>query len=433
MFAALGGKRAGCNDHERGGGGRAVRNHCRIAGDCRTAITLQSGEPRMRIFSALVVLTLCIVVTGTARLHADPLSDELAARLPAERKGQVLLYGAYGFTGKGIARLAARYDIVPVLSGRNPEKLQALADEVGYTHVPLTLDNHDRLVEVLRHFELVMHIAGPYTYTAKPMLDAAVEATHYVDLTGEMHVIQAQLDRHEEFRSADIMVMPAVGFDVVPTDCLNLYVARKVQNPLRLELLINSDYETAEGAQASRGTIKSGLEMLSRPLLMRIDGQMIEVEKPKVVTREIDGQSRKLVQIPWADMVTSWVSTGVPTIEVYQHQSGELPDWVLWLIRRQWGKDMLIWLVDHFFPEGPPPEARAQRRVQLIATASNARGESFSAEMITPEPYRLTFHSALIVARRILNGQWEAGFQTPAKLYGPDLALEIPGVSRRDL
>ncbi|NND69701.1 MAG: hypothetical protein HKN19_19075, partial [Halioglobus sp.] len=268
-----------------------------------------------------------------------------------------------------------------------------------------------------------------------PMIDAALEAgTHYVDLTGELHVIQEQLDRHDEYLEAGIMVMPAVGFDVVPTDCLNLYVAEKVEEPTTLQLIMNNEYASAEGAAASRGTIKSGIEMLSRPLKMRQDGQMIEVSQPKIITQEVNGEERSLVQIPWADMITSWVSTGVPTIEIYQIASGgELPGWVPWLLQREWGKNLLIWLVDEFFPEGPPPDAQEKRRTQLIATASNKRGDSVSAEMITPEPYLLTFHSSLIVARRIIDGEWEAGFQTPAKMYGAKLALEIPGVTIRDL
>jgi short subunit dehydrogenase-like uncharacterized protein len=361
------------------------------------------------------------------------LPESIASQLPAQRDGQILIYGAYGFSGSGISRLAESYGITPVLSGRNPEKLNVLAEELGLPQIPLTLDDHDALVEVLSHFELVMHIAGPYTFTAKPMLDAAIEArTHYVDLTGENHVIEEQWARDGEFREANIMVMPAVGYDVVPTDSLNLYVAERVKDPVKLMLVMNGEYSSAEGAQASRGTLKSGLELLSRPLRMRIDGEMVEVDKPKVMTREVDGKPQTLVQIPWADMMTSWVSTGVPTIEVYQ-QGGEMPGWVTWLIQQQWGKKFLGWLVDNFMPEGPPPEAQQTRQTQLVATATNAAGESFSAEMITPEPYLLTFHSALIIAKKIIEGEWEAGFQTPAKVYGADLALEIPGVTRRDL
>jgi len=278
---------------------------------------------------------------------------------------------------------------------------------------------------------------GPAVFdllTAQPMLDAVVEAgTHYVDLTGENHVIQDELDRHEEFLAANIMVMPAVGYDVVPTDCLNMHVAQNISEPTLLVLEMNGNYTDVDGTPASRGTIKSALELLSRPLLLRRDGEMVQVDQPKVKTREVNGQTQTLLQIPWADMVTSWVSTGVPTIEVYQLQDGTVPGWLPWLAQREWGKKLLVWAIDTFAPEGPPPEAQEKRQTRLVATATNRAGETFSAEMITPEPYRLTFHSTLLIANKILAGQWAPGFQTPAKMYGADLALEIPGVTRRDL
>ena len=364
-----------------------------------------------------------------------PISAAVLDRLPQDRKGQVLIYGAYGFTGAGISKLASEYGITPVLAGRNESKLKPLAESLGYDYVVLSLENnHDNLVKVLKHFEIVLHIAGPYTFTGEPMLDAVVEAgTHYVDLTGENHVIQQQLDRHEEFKAANIMVMPSVGYDVVPTDCLNVYVADQVDNPTNLTVVINGNYTAAEGASVSRGTMKSGLEVMGRPLLMRQKGEMVEVSALKVIHRVEGGQEQTLVQIPWADMMTSYVSTGVPTIEVFQLQQGELPGWLPRMAQSDFGRRILGWLIDKFAPEGPPPGAQETRQTRIVSTATNDAGESASAAMITPEPYLLTFHSTLIVAKRVIDGHWESGFQTVGKVYGPDLALEVPGVSRMDL
>jgi len=364
-----------------------------------------------------------------------PISAAVLDRLPQDRKGQVLIYGAYGFTGAGISKLASEYGITPVLAGRNESKLKPLAESLGYDYVVLSLENnHDNLVKVLKHFEIVLHIAGPYTFTGEPMLDAVVEAgTHYVDLTGENHVIQQQLDRHEEFKAANIMVMPSVGYDVVPTDCLNVYVADQVDNPTNLTVVINGNYTAAEGASASRGTMKSGLEVMGRPLLMRQQGEMVEVSALKVIHRVEGGQEQTLVQIPWADMMTSYVSTGVPTIEVFQLQQGELPGWLPRMAQSDFGRRILGWLIDKYAPEGPPPGAQETRQTRIVSTATNDAGESASAAMITPEAYLLTFHSTLIVAKRVIDGHWESGFQTVGKVYGPDLALEVPGVSRMDL
>jgi hypothetical protein len=60
-----------------------------------------------------------------------PLAADVLQKLPQNRKGQVLIYGAYGFSGSGISRLAADYGITPVLAGRNGEKLKWLAESLG--------------------------------------------------------------------------------------------------------------------------------------------------------------------------------------------------------------------------------------------------------------------------------------------------------------
>ena len=295
-------------------------------------------------------------------------------------------------------------------------------------------NNHDNLVSILKRFEIVLHIAGPYTYTSKPMIDAVIEAgTHYLDLTGENHVIQAQLDRDAEFKQANIMVMPAVGYDVVPTDCLNLYVAQQVEDATLLTVILNSNHNAVDGAGASRGTAKSGLEILSRPLLMRQNHEMVPVDAPKVISRAEQGKQQTLVQIPWADMVTSYVSTGIPTIEIYQVADGEIPAWLPRLAQYELGRSFLAWVIDKFLPEGPPPGAQEKRQTQIVSTARNAAGNAASAALITPEAYLLTFHSTLIIAKRVIDGQWQPGFQTPAKVYGADLVLEVPGVTRTDL
>jgi len=364
-----------------------------------------------------------------------PISNAVLAQLPQDRKGQVLIYGAYGFTGTGISKLASDYGITPVLAGRNESKLKPLAESLGLDYVVLSLENnHDNLVTVLKHFEIVLHIAGPYTFTAKPMLDAVIEAgTHYLDITGENHVIQQQLNRDEQFKAANIMVMPAVGYDVVPTDCLNVYVSDQVDNPTNLTVVINNSYKVSEGAGASRGTMKSGLEVLGRPLLMRQQGEMVKVSALKVIQRVEDGQEQTLLQIPWADMMTSYVSTGVPTIEVFQLQQDKVPSWLPRVAQSDFARRILGWLIDKYAPEGPPADAQQTRQTRIVSTATNSAGASASAALITPEGYLLTFHSTLIVAKKVIDGHWESGFQTVGKVYGPDLVLEVPGVSRVDL
>ncbi len=60
-------------------------------------------------------------------------------------------------------------------------------------------------------------------------------------------------------------------------------------------------------------------------------------------------------------------------------------------------------------------------------------GEKRQAHLLTPEGYTLTAHSSLILVQKVLSGNHPIGFQTPAKAFGADLILEVPGVRRTDV
>ena len=98
-----------------------------------------------------------------------------------------LLYGANGFVGSEIARLAVKSGLKPVLAGRNEEEVSKLAKELGLDYKTFGLENPGKLDEELKDFPLVLHCAGPYIFTAKPMVEACLRTgTHYLDITGEM-------------------------------------------------------------------------------------------------------------------------------------------------------------------------------------------------------------------------------------------------------
>ena len=84
-------------------------------------------------------------------------------------------------------------------------------------------------------------------------------------------------------------------------------------------------------------------------------------------------------------------------------------------------------------PEGPSPEARAKGYSLLFAEVTDEAGNRAVSRMRTPHAYTLTALTALEVVRRVLAGDVHPGFQTPAKAYGPDLVMEIGGVTRTDL
>ena len=92
---------------------------------------------------------------------------------------EFLLYGAYGYTGKLITEMANAFDLKPVLAGRNEEKLKILAETYELEYIVLDLSDTEKLEKILERFPVVLHAAGPFKYTAAPMMDACIKTgTH---------------------------------------------------------------------------------------------------------------------------------------------------------------------------------------------------------------------------------------------------------------
>ena len=73
---------------------------------------------------------------------------------------------------------------------------------------------------------------------------------------------------------------------------------------------------------------------------------------------------------------------------------------------------------------------RSKAKCLVWGQATNASGRTETARLVTPDGYTLTVHSSLLITKKILNGNFIAGYQTPASAYGADIVLEIPGVKR---
>jgi short subunit dehydrogenase-like uncharacterized protein len=82
---------------------------------------------------------------------------------------------------------------------------------------------------------------------------------------------------------------------------------------------------------------------------------------------------------------------------------------------------------------GPNDEERAKGKTLLWGEAIDLNGNRVESRMQGPEGYTITALASLDIARKILEGNFTTGFQTPAKAYGAGLILEIEGVRREDL
>jgi short subunit dehydrogenase-like uncharacterized protein len=344
---------------------------------------------------------------------------------------QVLLYGATGYTGALIARAAVQRGLAPILAGRKGALVSALAGELGLPHRAFALDDPRALDQGLADIDVVLHCAGPFVHTSEPMASACLrQRAHYLDVTGEIAVFEALAARDAEARHAGVMLMPGVGFDVVPSDCLALHLKQRLPTAAHLALGFHA------GGGLSHGTAATMVENLGEGGLVRRGGVITRVPAAWK-TRDVDfGDGlRTAVTIPWGDVATAYHSTGIPDIEVYL----AMPSGTRTFLRlsRLFEPLLRTGLVRRLARSriptgGPSAAARARGRSLLWGEATDARGARAVSRLRGPEGYDMTVATALLVLERVLAGQAPTGYQTPSRAYGADLVLAVPGVERHD-
>jgi short subunit dehydrogenase-like uncharacterized protein len=169
----------------------------------------------------------------------------------------VVLYGASGYTGRLVASELARRGVEHVLSGRDRAKLEPLGRERGAPVRAVPLDDESGLRELLEDARVVINCAGPFTLAGDALVRAAIDSgTHYVDSTGEQTFIAMVFDRHAPAaEEAGVALVPGIGFDYLPGDCI-ARIAAEGHEPLD-ELVLAYD---VEGFGMTRGTLRSALE-----------------------------------------------------------------------------------------------------------------------------------------------------------------------------
>lgn len=354
--------------------------------------------------------------------------------MAAAASGDFLLYGSYGYTGRLVAERAVELGLRPLLAGRDAEALRAQAAELGLPFRVVALGDRIGLDSALADTPVVLHCAGPFARTSRPMADACLRSgTCYLDITGEIEVFEALAARDEQARTAGIMLLPGVGFDVVPSDCLAAHLAARLPSATRLRLA----FQGLGGI--SRGTATTLVENVHRGGVVRRGGELRRVPTAWR-TRYIDfGRGpRTAVTIPWGDVATAYRSTGIPDIEVYTAVGAAARRAMVasrslgWLLGSAPVQRLLRWWVRRG-PPGPDREARARGASLLWGEVADEDGRRAVSRLRTPEGYTLTGRTAVAAVQRVLAGDAQSGFQTPSLVFGADWILEFEGVTREDL
>lgn len=344
-----------------------------------------------------------------------------------------MIYGASGYTGLLVSDEALRRGHQPVLAGRSPEKIVPLAERLGLRYVVVNLNDEETLAKILASFDLVFHAAGPFSYTSAPMVRACLKSsTNYVDITGELSVLEHTLSYDRQARENGITLVSGIGFGVIPTDCMATYVAHRVPDATQLEIAV------ATTGRPSAGTLKTILEHAPKGTLVRRNDQLVRcptgtgARRIRFVDRE-----RTVLPTTWGDLVTAYHSTGIPNITTYMafperfvphmHWAGPLSQTLLAIrpIRR------LIQKWVEGYVRGPDEKTRQTARASVWARAANEQGDEVQAWLETVEGYHFTAVAGIHCVERILEERLH-GALTPALAFGADFVLDIPGTKRYD-
>ncbi|MFN2316294.1 MAG: trans-acting enoyl reductase family protein [Gemmatimonadales bacterium] len=345
-----------------------------------------------------------------------------------------LIYGATGYTGRLIAEMAVAGGMQPVLAGRNQAGVEALAAKLGLSSRSFALDDETTIRTGLDGISVVLHCAGPFSRTSEPMASACLASgVHYLDITGEISVFESLAARDSVARAAGVMLLPGVGFDVVPSDCLAAHLARRLPGARRLLLGIQGS------GRLSHGTQTTVIENQDRGGMIRRAGVLTPVPAAWR-SRSIDfGRGPRLaVTIPWGDVATAWHSTGIPDIEVYAQVPPALRLGMIasrhlgWLLRRRWVREFQLRRVKAG-PAGPSPAELASGHCAVWGRVEHADGRHAESRLQGPNGYQLTALAALAAVRKVLGGGAPPGFQTPSRAYGPDFVLQLDGITREDI
>lgn len=343
----------------------------------------------------------------------------------------IMIYGANGYTGRLVTEVALARGHTPILAGRHPQRIVDMARRLKLPARFFSLKHPGQTARFVDGVKVVIHCAGPFSATAKPMLEACMKAgVHYLDITGEIDVFEMVHARSAEIARAGIAAVPGVGFDVVPTDCLAAMLKERL--PAATHLTLGFD---PRGSALTAGTAKTMVESLGQGNRVRIAGHIVEAaDRLKVRSLPLASGSTMAMAIPWGDVSTAFHSTGIPNVEVYavtspgRIRAARVLNYWRWLFAFAPVQALLKAQITRRVP-GPTPAERGRQTVHLWGEVRDAAGRSEQLWMRTPEGYTLTADSAVRAAERLMAGGVPTGASTPSKAFGADFVKELQGVT----
>jgi short subunit dehydrogenase-like uncharacterized protein len=337
-------------------------------------------------------------------------------------KDRLMIYGANGYSAQLIIEELISRNIKPILSGRNEITLKQLAQKYDCEFLAFDLPDDEKVDESLKDVHTVLNCAGPFKYTAKDLMEACLRTkTNYLDITGEMPVMHLAFSLDKIAKKKGIVILPSVGFDIIPTDCLAKRLSEQMPDATHLKLgFLN------KRGNISRGTWLTTLEFLGGTGKIRRHGKLID-SKIGEFTINVTAKDFSFsgISIPWGDVYSSYYSTGIENVEVYLAlpqnivKSRSLLLLILKLLKVRAIKNIVANYIKKNLT-GPTKTERNSTETYVWGRVENAKGEMLEEVYQFMEGYNLTAKGAAECAERVLKNSLKPGTYTPSLAFGSD-------------
>ena len=223
-----------------------------------------------------------------------------------EKNLDIVVYGATGFTGKLCAKYLSEnsVDLNWAIAGRNKEKLEELKKELSLDVDIFIAESNDEkaLDDITKNTKVVLSTAGPFhRYSSNLVKSCVKNSSDYVDITGEFFWIREMIDlHHEEASSKGVRIIPACGYDSIPSDLGTFFSSTKIKEPIkRIE-----SFHAGQGG-VSGGTTETGFSMGDLKLGKKMNDPFV-LNPEKSVSNEQKLLSSDSVGIKKNNLIESW-------------------------------------------------------------------------------------------------------------------------------
>ncbi|MGH8869647.1 MAG: saccharopine dehydrogenase family protein [Actinomycetes bacterium] len=347
---------------------------------------------------------------------------------------RIVLFGATGYTGRLTAHALVRRGAEPVLAGRDPQRLHALATEAGGAGEIVVADSSDEgsVRGLVKPGDVLVSTVGPFTRLGRPAAWAAVGAgATYLDSTGEAAFVRWLLDEVDApARRAGATLAPAFGYDYVPGNLAAEMALRRAPEATHVRV----GYFLQGSGGPSGGTLASGAGMVIDPAYAWRGGRLVPDHLASRMTRfDLDGRSRQAVSLAGSEHL--WLPRrheGLVDVGVYLGWAGrrsrlaQVGSTAVHALTTLPGGRALAQAVAQRVVRGstggPDADARARFRTRVVAEAAlPGRGPLARVVLDGPNPYDLTAELLAWGATRATSRTPEkTGVVGPADLFGYD-------------